>query len=301
MTEQQFLEFMETFKLNHPYLHEMLLLRLRKIVESAEYIRGTPEDMHKQVRRIVDEYTDEELARDITLLGMEETDPKRQLAAAREALRIDPECPDAHTLLGHAEEELRHALRRYRRATASAEKLIARRAALGDPVGVYWTDLDTRPWIRAQESLATCLDTNGDHEEAALICHDLLRRDPADHIGAMGILVSALLSLNRDQEALDTIDRYRDDEDAVQRFTRALLAFRTHGDSPDARALLARAIEFNPFVPPTLMKEDIPGALLENPHMDDLLAEAEFCLMALYPVWFDTPGALAWMAVQADS
>ena len=59
-----------------------------------------------------------------------------------------------------------------------------------------------------------------------------------DHLAVRYLLASCLFSLGEDDELADLLTEYADDKSAVWAYGKALLAFRRHGDTPEARQAL---------------------------------------------------------------
>src|SRR5262249_61235623 len=91
----------------------------------------------------------------------------------------------------------------------------------------------------------------------AAISHlqDMLRLNPNDNQGVRYSLASWLLHLDRDEDLGLLLGQYPDDASAAWDFTRALLAFRQMGDTPQARQLLKAARKGNKYVPGYLLGE----------------------------------------------
>ena len=92
--------------------------------------------------------------------------------------------------------------------------------------------------MRAREGLACELWTMGRGEEAVDHLQEMLRLNPNDNQGVRYTLASFLLNLNRDEEAgpacsISTTTPWRPGS-----YSKALLAFRSQGDTPEARQLL---------------------------------------------------------------
>jgi len=77
----------------------------------------------------------------------------------------------------------------------------------------------------------------------------MLELNPNDNQGVRSILAAYLLEEERHDQLAGLLKAYKDDSSANLGYSRALLAFRQHGNSAKARKALSAAIEQNKFVP----------------------------------------------------
>jgi tetratricopeptide (TPR) repeat protein len=170
--------------------------------------------------------------------------------------------------------------------------------AFVDDVGHFWGILETRPYMRALLALAQCLWESGKRDEAIEHYGEMLRLNPGDNQGIRYILAACLLDVGRDDEAAALIEQYADDASAAWAYASVLIAFRRHGDSEDARLLLAEARKINPHVPVYLTgKKRMPN------HLPDMIgfgdeSEAISFVGDYGSGWAKTPGAIAWLRLQ---
>jgi ABC-type branched-subunit amino acid transport system ATPase component len=226
-----------------------------------------------------------------------ESDARTRVKLARRALAISADCADAYTIL--AEEMARtYAEKRdfYAAGVAAGERALGPEPFEQD-VGAFWGLIETRPYMRARAGLATCLWHLGERTEAVGHFRDLLRLNPNDNQGIRFTLVSCLMALGRDAEAQTLLDHpeYLDDGSASWAYARALLAFRREGAGPQARQLLAEALEINRFVPAYLTgQKPLPRRmpLMIGPGE---ASEAVECAAEQLEAWGRTSGAVGWL------
>jgi hypothetical protein len=123
----------------------------------------------------------------------------------------------------------------------------------------------------------------------------MLRLNPNDNQGVRYTLAGFLLFLDRDDELARLLDQYPDEGSAAWAYTRALLEFRRHGDTPDARKLLHRAIETNRHVPAYLLGTKHPPAVEPAYYSFGDESEALEYIGGFLGGWKSTPGAVAWV------
>lgn len=216
---------------------------------------------------------------------------RRRVQLAREALRLDPDCADAHVLLaeqsGTAEDELAH----YQRGFEAATRTLGE-ATFSENIGEFWNYFPTRPYMRARFGLAQSLVEVGRFDEAIVHALDLLRLNSDDRLGVRHFLLPILLECHRDADAARLLQSY-DEQSAHWQYARALLAFRLGGHCPSANLALERAIKANPFVLEVICAESpIPSPSGSAPDsMEEGYLVAEELLTAIQ----ETDGAMEWM------
>lgn len=236
-------------------------------------------------------------AQEIMYDAWEADSKRRRVALARKALKVSALCADAYVLLaeetaGHLDEEI--AL--YEKGVAAGETALGA-AAFRDDVGHFWGLLETRPYMRARCGLALALWRKGEQDAAIAHVQDMLRLNPNDNQGMRHILLAWLLARGRQDDAAKLMRRYKNDDSPQWQYTAALLEFRRAGDAETSRKRLAAALRSNPHVPAYLLGKPLPRMAPAFLTMggDD---EAQEFAREYVTLWRDTPGALAWLAVQ---
>jgi tetratricopeptide (TPR) repeat protein len=220
---------------------------------------------------------------------------QRRVELARAALAISSDCADAYLLLAEetasSVEEARELLEQ---GVAAGERALGPEPFAED-VGYFWGLLETRPYMRARAALAETLWALGQRDIAVEHQRDLLRLNPNDNQGVRDLQVQWLLQLGRYEDLDELFATYEDDHSAVFGYTRALAAFRRHGDSPAARQLLADAREQNPHVPDYLSgRKRLPARLPDFVGFGDV-NEAVVYAADAKELWASVTGALDWL------
>ncbi len=216
---------------------------------------------------------------------------RRRVQLAREALRLDPDCTDAHVLLaeqsGTAQDELAH----YQRGVEAATRTLGK-APFIENLGEFWNYFPTRPYMRARFGLAQSLCEMGRFDEAIEHGLDLLRLNPDDRLGVRHFLLPTLLECHRDADAARLLQTY-DEPSAHWLYAKALLAFRLGGRCPSANSAIERAIRVNPFVLEVICSDSpIPSPPGFAPgSMEEGYIVADELLIAIQ----ETDGAMEWM------
>src|SRR5262249_11929201 len=176
--------------------------------------------------------------------AFEEPDEQRRVQLAQDALALCPDCADAYVLLAEHATSRQEALRLHEQGVAAGERALGAEACQRD-VGHFWGLLETRPYLRSRLGLAHALWTAGRRDEAVRHLQDMLRLNPGDNQGVRYTLAGFLLFLDRDDDLARLLDQYGDEDSAAWAWTRALLAFRRHGDTIDTRRALKQAKKTN--------------------------------------------------------
>jgi len=225
--------------------------------------------------------------------AFEEQDEERRAELAREALALCPDCADAYVLLAEHAPTRKQALELYQQGVAAGQRALGERG-FQEAVGHFWGILETRPYMRARLGLAHSLWSQGRQEEAAGHLQDMLRLNPNDNQGARYTLASFLLALDRDEDLAWLLQQYGENS-ATWAYTRALLAFRQHGDTLEARRLLKTAKKANKHLPPYLLGQKFPPGRSPSAHSPGEQNEALNYLGGFLASWKATPGAVAWL------
>ena len=222
-------------------------------------------------------------------------DQRRRIALAKKALKTSPLCADAYVLL--AREAARNpdeAIGLYRQGVEAGEKMLGK-ASFREDVGQFWGILETRPYMRARHGLAQALWDNSHRDEAVTHFQAILDLNPNDNQGIRYVLLDCLLTLGRDHEAAELIERYSEDGSAAWIWSRALLEFRRNGDAAKSRAALSQAMSDNEHVAPLLLGDRTMPRRLPAYVSWGGKDEAVAYVHGAAAGWAAADGALAWL------
>jgi tetratricopeptide (TPR) repeat protein len=220
-------------------------------------------------------------------------DPEERARLAKQALDLCPDCADAYVLLAEHTKSRKEALELFEKGVAAGERALGPKAFQED-VGHFWGLLETRPYMRAREGLASKLWTMGRRDEAIKHLQDMLRLNPGDNQGVRYTLAGWLLAEGRDEELARLLKEY-DEGSANWAYTKALVAFRQNGDTPETRKLLKVAQKANKYIPAYLLgRKPLPQ---ERPsyYSPGDQNEAVFYVGSALSGWKETRGATAWL------
>jgi len=220
---------------------------------------------------------------------------RRARKLIKDALKLDPNCVDAYVLLGEMADSLPDAIAHFRKAVDAGDQSLGP-DAFEKNRGAFWGLMETRPYMRAMQNLASALWNYGEVDEAVYIYQAMLSLNPSDNQGVRYQLLDALLLLRHDDEAAELLERF-DDGMAHWAYNEALLLFRTEGRSENAIEALETALEINEFVPDYLLGYE------PMPDPDEITgvfgfgdkSEAVTYVFGAFPLWAATPGAQYWL------
>ncbi|MBV8126925.1 MAG: hypothetical protein JO114_04575 [Planctomycetaceae bacterium] len=232
-------------------------------------------------------------AQDLMYKAFESHDPMERAELAKKALELSPDCADAYVLLAEQTKRRKEALELFEKGVAAGERALGPKA-FQEHVGHFWGLIETRPYMRAREGLASLLWTVGRRHEAIGHLQDMLRLNPNDNQGVRDTLAGWLLAEGSHEELVRLLKQY-DEDSATWAYTKALVAFRQNGDTTETRKLLKLAKEANKHVPAYLLgQKPLP---LERPGYYSPGDRNEAILYAVSALsgWKETPGATAWL------
>ncbi len=242
-----------------------------------------------------------ERAQELIYDAFDTDDPQRRVDLAEKALEISEDCADAYVLLAEeTAEDAEEARELYEAGTRAGER------ALGDEVfteeaGNFWDILETRPYMRAREGLATSLWVLGERTEALAHYRRILELNPNDNQGVRYELAGCLMDEGLDEELGELLEQYEEEASAYWLYTRALWRFRTEGASERATTELEEATGTNPYVPLYLLgrKNFLAQGLPELIGLGDESEAVSYFARALTE-WLRTPGAVEWVRENTD-
>ena len=203
-----------------------------------------------------EDLTPEEQAEDL-IAEAEGLPPAKARKKIQEALALDPDCIAAYILLGGLEADPKAALKHLEKGVA-----IGRRKFFGENAeeyaGHFWGITETRPFMQCLHLMGECLLVSGTPkglEQGLAVFEELLTLNPNDNQGVRDQFLLFCIAAKK-YDAFKKYDALYDDATAFCAFNRALHAFRTKGDTENARALLREANTVNPYVVPKLLSRN---------------------------------------------
>ncbi|MFD2045513.1 SEC-C metal-binding domain-containing protein [Ornithinibacillus salinisoli] len=187
-----------------------------------------------------------DIAQDM-LYEAQETYGAKRRKLIEEALKINPNSPDAYLLLAEDANSAKEQGRLLEKAVKAGEKDLGE-VFFKENKGHFWMMIETRPYMRAKATYATSLEESGFIQEALKHYEELLELNPNDNQGIRYLLLSIYIELELYEHASKLIKQFEEDETANFLFNNALLSYFTNGLSSKTRRLLKNANKQNPYV-----------------------------------------------------
>lgn len=175
-----------------------------------------------------------------------ESDGPLRYQLAKDALKLDPNCVDAYTILAETAANLEEASKMYENAVFVGEKQLGKKFFFENK-GYFWGMMETRPFMRAKFNYAQTLVDLGRLEEAIIEFEEMLELNPQDNQGVRYSLFIAYIDNGELEKARNLLDEY-DEGLARGTYNRALLEILEHGFTPKAAKLVKEAKKENKYV-----------------------------------------------------
>ena len=236
-----------------------------------------------------------EMAQELAYQAMEAQSPASAESLARLALTLDPDCVDALVELARLVAQSRQELiALLEKAVETGERVLGKEF-FEENSGHFWNMIETRPYMRARESLAFSLLGGGHIEEAIGHLEAMLELNPNDNQGNRDTLLGRYLLTGRLQAADRLLAQYDSDYSAIFKWGRVLERYLS-GDCQGASDALAEAREQNRHVEAYLTgRKSLPRRLPEYYSPGDE-GEAVHCIASLGEAWSQHFGAVRWLA-----
>jgi tetratricopeptide (TPR) repeat protein len=236
-------------------------------------------------------------AQELAFAAMEAESAAQARKLAKQALAKDPDCVDALVILADLDaRSLKEALAALQKAVAAGERSLGSEF-FRENKGHFWGLLDTRPYMRALEHLATVLRARNSNLEAIKTYEKMIGLNPGDNQGVRDPLLGLYLATGKVEGARKLLDDYGDDSMANFAWGRVLERFLS-GDKPGAVAALKKARKANPFVELYLSgQRNLPKGMpdMYSPGSDE---EALLCLDNMMLAWSKHKEAVSWLMDQ---
>lgn len=233
-------------------------------------------------------------AQQIAFDAMEATSEAAARKLAKRALRLDPDCVDALVVLSDVD-----AHRQIDRIEGLRKAVAAGKRSLGATFfrknkGDFWMLIQTRPYMRALETLGGEMAAVGMNLDAIAIYEEMLALNPNDNQGVREPLLGLYLAVDDAAGAGKLLKRYKEDPSACFAWGRVIERFMEE-DHTGAEAALRTAMQVNPFVHRQLTgREQVLRGLPELYELGSV-EEATLCLHYLKAAWIAHKEALFWV------
>jgi tetratricopeptide (TPR) repeat protein len=210
---------------------------------------------------------------------------------ALKALRMDPDCIEAHEYLGALEPIPETAILYYKNGIEIGKRIFAKNY-LKDSIGQFWMIHETRAFMRCMQAYADCLKDMGRYSDSVSVFEEMIRLNPNDNQGVRDQLLLYLIKINEFNKFRKYDKIYKEDIGAFMSFNRALFAFKTEGLSTTSNGLLQKAIKSNKYVIPKLISKTFKA---DSPEVYGIGDENEALFYFAHKIWHETDGAIDWI------
>jgi tetratricopeptide (TPR) repeat protein len=296
----------KTPNLAGPPIGQQLLQDLQKelgkrdfanVGELQEFMQGLMGQVMKPSQADLEADTLKDEAQDLAFAAMEAKTKAQARKLAKQALAKDPDCVDALVVLASIEADSpQQMIKSLQKAVEAGERSLGANFIKKNK-GHFWGLIETRPYMRTLEQLASLLRAEGDKKEAIKQYEKMLELNPNDNQGVRDQLLGLYLSIGGIDEAGKLLADYKDDASACFAWGRVLERF-LDGDLPGAEAALKEARKTNRFVELYLSGQKELPEFLPNMYSPGSDEEAMLCLDNLALAWMEFPEALVWLIEQ---
>ena len=222
-----------------------------------------------------------------------ELPPVKARKLIAEALLLDRNCISAYEFLAMMEFSPVISLVFLEKAIAIGQELFLGENA-EEFAGHFWDILETRPFMRCLQHYAECHQDMGLINETILTYEEMLELNPTDNQGVRDFLFLALIEIGDDRKFEKYNKRYIEDDMTFSKFTRALFAFKTKGDTKASRKKLEEAMHSNQYVIPKMLSKKVQFQLPDYYGLGSE-EEADYYANCAKTIWQGIPGAIAWL------
>jgi len=236
----------------------------------------------------------EDEAQDLAYEAMEAESDTEAKMLCRRALKLDPHCLDALILLADIETtSTQDYAERLRAVVRGAEEHFGE-AFMEENRGHFWGLVETRPYMRARQSLAESLLALDEMDAAIAEYEGMLALNPGDNQGHRDVLRGLYLEAGNLEGVRRLNKEYDDGMFAIPAWSAVLERFLSD-DLKQAEKLLRAAHKYNRHVAGYLtgtkpLPKEGPGRYSPgDPN------EAALCVILLGKAWFSHPEAIVWL------
>jgi tetratricopeptide (TPR) repeat protein len=233
-------------------------------------------------------------AQELAFAAMEAHTNAEARKLAKRALKLDPDCVDALVLLADLDAPSRAAhIEALQAAVAAGERSLGKKF-MRENEGRFWLMLDTRPYMRALDTLGGELAGAGMSRDAIAVYEKMLAHNPNDNQGVRDPLLGLYLQVDDLDGAGRLLKQYKNDGSAAHIWG-ALLERLLAGDYTAAEKALKLGLKANRFVAERLTKNFNQREPLPEMYERGSVEEAILCKSWLGMAWRVHPEARDWV------
>lgn len=263
-------------------------------LQAAMYTLGTASPNDRLSDR---EATMKSDAQRIACAAMEAENEALACKLAKYALEVNPNCVDALVLLADRDRgPLREVIDCLQHAVAVGERSLGQ-AYINEYRGYFWLQMETRPYVRALQSLADAFFCADLILDAVGIYARMLELNPKDNQGARYALIGLHTELGNLKCATELLEKYQHDWLARLQWACVMERFLV-GDQDGATRALKAARKANPYVELLLTCKHPWPAELYNIYPPGGEEEAALCFRYLHRILKKERRAFSWLFAQ---
>jgi hypothetical protein len=248
---------LEEFKLTDPRLFEKDFINIGKHLEfvnpqSTEEIEKELQkllnkDISKTLQKPKDKLTDFDIAYDYVYKALESDKPNKKIELAQKALNICPDVIEAYNIIAENTKGLDNKKELYEKAISQGKNYFGDEF-FKENKGNFWGIIETRPYIRAMMGYSEILWLLEEEEKSISVLFEIIEYNPSDNMGARYPLISNLLLSKKLKDAINLLDKYKNDCSIHWNYSFALYFF-FKNDKIFANKYLKKAFDENPYFP----------------------------------------------------
>ena len=162
-------------------------------------------------------------------------------------------------------------------------------------IQLHWVMPENRPSLRAMARLVNLAMINDDPNQALLRAQRLIAINPHDNHGFRMIVMNQLIHDDRDEDAVELAERFRNDMNPEVAYGKVLALYRL-GRQKEAVEALGNTLEYLGKIPRYLIAKRVKKPKLDPDRTmfggDD---QAWYYREEMRDVWQQTPGAIDWL------
>lgn len=240
------------------------------------------------------ELSNQDRAQDLAYQAMESDDPKEAVWRAKQAVELDPDCMDALIILGvHDSKDLDDCIGKLKKAVEAGERSLGS-DFFEENKGHFWGITETRPYMRARETLAQHLVFAERYEEAKDHFEAMMELNPGDNQGLRFPLLACYLLLRDLESAYNLLKQSEDYMDATLLWGKVLCDYLS-GDTKTAAMTLQQARKENPYAEIFFSGKKMAPSRPPAGYSPGEKSEAAMCAFILGSAWYKNPEAMRWL------
>jgi uncharacterized protein YecA (UPF0149 family) len=185
--------------------------------------------------------------------ALEASTSQQRNKLAAQALKLDPNCVDAFTLLAEGEKNLDKKVNYLETGLKVAKQQLGEKF-IAENKGHFWGIFETRPYMRVKLSLALFLLEVNQPNEAIQHLEELLELNPNDNQGVRYTMMIAYFKTGELDKVSELFTQYNMD-DASTAYGKVLIEYHKKGITKNLKKVLDHAKKVNQHVLPYLLNE----------------------------------------------